>query len=232
MNDYAVKVENLTKKYTGSTALADINLSFPAGQITGLIGPNGSGKSTLLKIIAGLVIKDIGQVDIPVVKSKNIMDEIAFLPEINHLYNWMKVEEAVSFFNDQYQDFSLKKAHELIDFMNLKKTQKIKELSKGMVGRLKLVLTLARQVPLLIMDEPLSGIDPNSRARILESLISEYDAEKQSIIISTHEVMEAERYFDYVIFLENSKVKLSGNADDLRAEYNKSIQQLVREVFQ
>jgi ABC-2 type transport system ATP-binding protein len=100
-----------------------------------------------------------------------------------------------------------------------------------MVGRVKLVLTMARDVPLIILDEPLAGIDPKSRAQILESLISEYNAEKQSIIISTHEVLEAERFFDSVIFLENGKIKLQGNADDLRKEKNKSIQDMTREVF-
>ena len=159
------------------------------------------------------------------------MDHIAFLPELNHLYDWMTIDQAIKFFDKQYKDFSIQKAEELVEFMNLKFEQKIKTLSKGMVGRLKLILVLARNAPLLILDEPLAGIDPNSRARILESLISEYEADFQSIIISTHEVVEAERFFDHVVFLEEGKVLLDGNTDDLRAERNKSVQELVREVF-
>lgn len=85
---------------------------------------------------------------------------------------------------------------------------------------------------MIIMDEPLSGIDPKSRAQILEGLISEYDAEKQTIILSTHEVLEAEKFFDYVVFLEKGEIKLQGNADDLRAEHGMSIQDLVKEVFE
>ena len=231
MTEVAVKVSNLSKKYPNALALDNINVEFPEGQITGLIGPNGSGKSTLLKIISGLVVEDSGQVEISRMEARKLMDHIAFLPELNHLYDWFTIKEAIKFFDAQYDDFSVEKAEELVDFMNLKMEQKIKTLSKGMVGRLKLILVLARRAPLLILDEPLAGIDPNSRARILESLISEYEADFQSIIISTHEVVEAERFFDHVVFLENGRAILKGNTDDLRAERNKSVQELVREVF-
>ncbi len=231
MTETAVEIKNLSKKYPGALALDEISVSFPKGKITGLVGPNGSGKSTLLKIITGLVVEDSGKVKISDLEEKRLMDHIAFLPEINHLYDWMTIKEAINFFENQYKDFSTKKAEELLDFMNLSLEQKIKALSKGMVARFKLVLVLARNAPLLILDEPLSGIDPNSRARILESLISEYESDFQSIVISTHEVVEAERFFDHVVFLEEGKVLLEGNTDDLRAERNKSVQELVREVF-
>ncbi len=230
MTETAVKVNNLSKQYPGTLALDGISVEFPKGQITGLVGPNGSGKSTLLKIISGLVIKDSGEVEI-FNQEESLMNHIAFLPELNHLYDWMTIIDSINFFDSQYKDFSTKKAKELVDFMNLKLEQKIKTLSKGMVARLKLILVLSRNAPVLILDEPLAGIDPNSRARILESLISEYESDFQTIIISTHEVVEAERFFDHVIFLENGKAILEGNTDDLRAERNKSVQELVREVF-
>jgi len=160
-----------------------------------------------------------------------LKNEIAFLPEINHFYDWMKIEEVINFTNNQFSNFDTDKAEEITDFMNLKPEMKIKDLSKGMVGRVKLILAMSRNVPLIIMDEPLAGIDPKSRAQILESLISEYNAETQSIILSTHEVLEAEKFFDYVVFLENGEIKLQGNADDLRKEREKSIQDMSREVF-
>ncbi|MGM0411437.1 MAG: ABC transporter ATP-binding protein, partial [Bacillota bacterium] len=153
------------------------------------------------------------------------------LPEINHFYDWMSIKEIINFTDKQFSNFDIEKAKEITDFMNLNEDMKIKELSKGMVGRVKLILAMAREVPLIIMDEPLAGIDPKSRAQILESLISEYNAQTQSIILSTHEVLEAEKFFDYVVFLENGKINLQGNADDLRKEKNKSIQDISREVF-
>ncbi len=233
MSESVISIKKLSKKYPGVQALDNIDLEFPKGMISGLVGPNGSGKTTLLKIIADLAKKDSGDVNI---KRKNssahLMEDIAFLPEINHLYKWMNIKEAVNFYSVQFNDFSESKAEELLNFMNLKKEQKIKSLSKGMAARLKLVLTLGRSASILLLDEPLAGIDPASRGRILESLIGEFDSENQSIILSTHEVIEAEKFFDYVVFLDEGKVVLSANADDLRAEKAMSIRDLVGEVFQ
>jgi len=229
---YVVELKNIQKKYPGVKALKGIDLKLPGGKITGLIGPNGSGKSTMLKIIAGLTQATGGELKVFDKKlDYKLKNEIAFLPEINHFYDWMKIEEVINFTNNQFSNFDTDKAEEITDFMNLKPEMKIKDLSKGMVGRVKLILAMSRNVPLIIMDEPLAGIDPKSRAQILESLISEYNAETQSIILSTHEVLEAEKFFDYVVFLENGEIKLQGNADDLRKEREKSIQDMSREVF-
>ena len=116
------------------------------------------------------------------------MQDIAFLPEINHLYKWMTIAEMIKFHEEQYSDFSAAKAEELLKFMNLKLEQKINNLSKGMVARLKLVLVLSRSAEVVILDEPLAGIDPASRERILETLIGEFDSENQTIILATHEL--------------------------------------------
>ncbi|QTL97509.1 ATP-binding cassette domain-containing protein [Iocasia frigidifontis] len=228
----AVEIKNLVKKYPGVEALQGVDINFPAGRITGLIGPNGSGKSTILKSIVGLVKPSRGELLVFGQKlDRRLKEKVAFLPEINHLYKNMKIVQIIDFFQSQFSTFERKRALEILDFMNLKPEMRIKSLSKGMAGRVKLVLTMARNVPLIVMDEPLAGIDPQSRARILEGLINEYDAEKQTIILSTHEVLEAERFFDYVVFLEYGTVKLQGNADDLRSEHGMSIQDLVKEVF-
>lgn len=229
----AVEIKNLVKKYTGVTALKGVDVSFPAGKICGLIGPNGSGKSTMLKTIAGLVQPDSGDVLVlgerPGRKTKNIT---TFLPEINHFYRGMTIRQVINLYESQFTNFNREKAMEILDFMNLKPEARIKNLSKGMVGRVKLTLTMAREVPLIVMDEPLAGIDIKSRSRILEGLISEYDAEKQTIILSTHEILETEKFFDYVIFLERGEIKIQGYADDLREEHGMSIEDLAKEVFE
>jgi ABC-2 type transport system ATP-binding protein len=230
--EYAVTINDLEKTYPGVKALKGVNVNLKKGKITGLIGPNGSGKSTMLKSIVGLVKPEQG--DIKVLGeniNRTLKKEIAFLPEINHFYKWMTIKQVINFSKSQFSNFDENKAFEIVEFMDLKPELKINNLSKGMVGRVKLVLTMARKVPLVIMDEPLAGIDPKSRAQILESLIMEYNAEEQTIILSTHEVMEAEKVFDYVVFLEEGAIKLEGNADDLRQENNKSIQELARRVF-
>ncbi|MFP4015739.1 MAG: ABC transporter ATP-binding protein [Halanaerobiales bacterium] len=232
-NNVAVEIKGLVKNYPGVTALKEVDIHFPAGSITGLVGPNGSGKSTLLKSIVGLVKPTAGEINVFGEKpNRELKEKIAFLPEINYFYKGMTIKAVIDLYESQFRTFSRDKAMDILEFMNLKPDTRIKNLSKGMVGRVKLTLTMARQVPLIVMDEPLAGIDPKSRSRILEGLISEYNAEEQSIILSTHEVLEAEKFFDYVVFLEYGDVLLQGNADDLRAEHGLSIQDLVKEVFQ
>ena len=233
MNENIIEVNDLKKKFPGVQALKGLDLNFPAGMITGIVGPNGSGKSTLLKIIAGLIVEDSGQVKINRKnKNRHLMRDLAFLPEINHLYKWMTISEMINFHQEQYSDFSAEKAKELLDFMNLNLEQKINNLSKGMAARLKLVLVLSRSAEILILDEPLAGIDPASRERILESLISEFDSENQTIILATHEIIEAERFLDHVIFITKGKQMIKSNADDLRAAKGKSIRELIGEVFE
>ena len=227
-----VKVNNLVKKYLRTEALKGVDVTFPPGEITGVVGPNGSGKTTLLKCIMGFLRLTSGSIEfINHNEDMNLNEKVAFLPEINHLYSWMTVENIIGLYDSQYKNFDPNRAYAIMEFMNLNPEEEIKNLSKGMAARVKLVVTMARKSPLLIMDEPLAGIDPKSRSQILESLINEYEAGEQTIIISTHEVLEAELFFDNVVFLEEGKIKLHGNAEELRQEYGKSIQDILKEVY-
>ena len=108
---YVVELKNIQKKYPGVKALKGIDLKLPGGKITGLIGPNGSGKSTMLKIIAGLTQATGGEVKVFDKKlDYKLKDEIAFLPEINHFYDWMTIEEMINFTNKQFSNFDTDKA--------------------------------------------------------------------------------------------------------------------------
>lgn len=227
-----VKVNSVSKNYGRTKALQEAEMEFPEGELTALIGPNGSGKSTLLKILVGLTYPDSGDVEVLGQKSGiQLKNQVAFLPEIDYFYNWMTIKQIIDFHKNQFSNFNYEKAVELAGEMNLKIDAKVTSLSKGMRGRLKLVLAMAREVALYIMDEPLSGLDPQSKGYILEILNNEFATGGKSVILSTHEVIESEKFFDYVIMLENGQVKLQGYADNLRDEHNLSIQDLTREVF-
>lgn len=228
----AVVVEGLRKRYPQAEALKGIDLNLFAGKIWGLLGPNGSGKSTFLKCLMGLVQKDVGTIRIfakPL--SRQTRGQIAFVPEIDNLYPWMTVQGMLDFTAAFYRDWEESRALELLEFMRLDPTQKISSLSKGMRARLKLILSLAREAPLILLDEPFSGIDPASRDRVLEGIVRQFKSETQTMIVSTHAVGETERLFDSVIFLEEGRVRLQGSAEDLRTEYGKSINDLFKEVF-
>lgn len=231
MGDCILKVSNLNKNYFRKKALDNFEIEIAEGKIVGLLGPNGSGKSTFLKILAGLLRKSSGEVLIDGnevgVYTKSI---VSYLPDKNYLYKWMKIKDAFNYFRDFYEDFDYAKAEELLKFMNLDIESKVTTLSKGMLEKLHLVLVLSRRARLYILDEPLGGVDPTTREKILDTIINNFN-EKSSMIITTHLVNDIERLFDDVVFISNGKNVLSGGAEELRHERDMSIDELYREVF-
>jgi ABC-2 type transport system ATP-binding protein len=184
-----------------------------------------------MKIIAGLVQPTGGNIRVLGerigVTSKGA---VSFMPTVSHLPKWMRVKACVGFFADSFPDFDREKAEEIISKMGLKGEEKTGELSTGMLGRLKLALTLSRQAKLYVLDEPLNGLDPVSREKVLEMMVSA-SREDVSILISSHLINELENILDEVIFLDHGKVVLAGNAENFRQERNKSIDALYREVY-
>jgi ABC-2 type transport system ATP-binding protein len=227
-----LEINNLSKTYITKKALKSVNYSLEEGKVLGLLGPNGSGKTTLIKIAAGILRQSSGDIFIddhkPGVYTKSI---VSYLPDKNYLYKWMKIKDAVDFFKDFYSNFDEKKAYELLEFMKLDKDSKITSLSKGMMEKLNLTLVLSRNARLYILDEPIAGVDPVAREKILDAIINNYN-EKSSMIITTHLVRDIERVFDDVAFIREGEIILSGNAEDLRIERGKSIDELFREVFE
>ena len=227
-----LKTEDLCKSYFNKRALQGVNLTIPQGKIVGLLGPNGSGKTTFLKIAAGVLHPSSGQILIdgqkPGIYTKSI---VSYLPDTEYFFKWMKIKDAVHYFKDFYADFDEVKASELLEFMKLDVNSSIKSLSKGMKEKLKLTLVLSRKAKLYILDEPLGGVDPTAREKILDAIINNF-SENSSMIITTHLVNDIERIFDDVAFKNDGEIVLQGNAEELRLSKNKSIDELYREVFQ
>lgn len=229
---YILRITELRKRYRKVQALDGVSLNIAPGEIWGLLGPNGSGKSTLLKCTAGLVQPDSGEILINGIKpSRQTKAVVSFVPEIDTLYRWMTVEETLNFAAAFFEDWQNERARELVDFMKLDLQQKVGALSKGMRARLRLVLGLARNADLILLDEPLSGIDPSSRDKIVEGIVRQFRGENQAIILSTHAVDETEKLFDSVVFLREGRIELMGSAEGLRMEYGKSINDLFKEVY-
>lgn len=228
-----VEMNGVVKRFPGADALRGIDLKIESGKIYGLLGPNGSGKSTLLKCIAGLLRPDQGQLKVfGLEPGRESKAKTAYLPEVDYLYRWMRVGEMLDLTAAMYSDWQAERVNELLEFMNLQRDQKINGLSKGMRARLKLVMAMNRKADLVLLDEPLSGLDPSSRGRIIDAILQEFRNDHQSLILSTHEVGETENVFDSVIFLDNGIIKFNENADELRKTKNMSINDLFREVFQ
>ena len=226
-----VKIEGLTKAYGTKQALNSINLIIPEGKIIGLLGPNGSGKSTMIKLMNGLLEPTEGSILIkgnkPGVESKKV---ISYLPERTYLNSWMKVEELLSFFADFYADFNMNRALDMLASLKIDVHQKLKTMSKGTKEKVQLILVMAREADLYILDEPIGGVDPAARDYIIKTIIKNY-SEKSSIIIATHLIQEIENICDEIVFLSQGDIVLQGNVDEIRQEKGKSIDALFREVF-
>lgn len=231
MEQPILEFRNVYKSYSSLPVLNNVNFALPQGQIVGLLGPNGSGKTTMLKLINGLIQPDMGEILIagkkPSIETKKM---ISYLPDVNYLIDWMKVKDLVAFFADFYEDFDLAKANDMLLRLNVNPDQKLKTLSKGTKEKVQLVLVMARNAWLYLLDEPIGGVDPAARDYILDTILQNY-APNATILISTHLIADVEQIFDGVLFLSQGQIVLQGLVDNIRTEHGKSIDTLFREVF-
>lgn len=231
MTEQLLQVSSVTKRYGRQVALNDVSFGVAPGRIVGLLGPNGSGKTTLIKIINGLLADYSGDVRIcglrPGVETKRL---VSYLPDKMALPNWLSVREAVELYASFYADFQAAKAHELLNSLKVSEVKRIAELSKGMQEKLLLVLTMSRRAKLYVLDEPIAGVDPAARELILSTILDNFTA-GSSILLSTHIISDVETVFDDIIFLKDGELNLVGEAEALRSQHAKSIDQLFREVF-
>ena len=226
-----IEVRNLWKRYAGVTALGGISLTVEKGRVMGVLGENGSGKSTLFKILAGVAHASEGSASIsgqPVgIQTRRIT---SYLPEVSPFYDWMHVSEQLEFLAAFFPGWDMDKSHELLGLMNVDSHRKVGTLSDGQRARLKVVAAFSRPSELVLMDEPLGRIDPPSRRRILETLLSEFRVGEQTILISTHLVSEVEELIEEVVFLRHGEIAVSGNIEELRQNRGMSLSDIFEEV--
>ena len=226
-----LEYKNVNKNFDKKEVLKDVNLKIESNKIVGLLGKNGSGKSTLFKLANDLLVPTSGEILIdgkPVsVESKNI---VSYLPERSYLEPNLKVSDAVKIFETFYADFDSKKAEELLKDLDLDREMRLSKMSKGMKEKVQLVLVMSRKAKIYILDEPLGGVDPASRDYILQTILKNFD-ENATLLISTHMVADIEKILDEVIFIDNGKIVLQENADELRAKEKGSIDEIFRRKF-
>ncbi|MFB5661162.1 ABC transporter ATP-binding protein [Alteribacillus sp. HJP-4] len=228
-----IKMEGVTKRFLSKKALDNVDLTLETGKIIGLVGENGSGKSTTLKLIAGLNQPTRGKVLVNGRRvDRRIASQVSYLSELDEYYRFYTVGGMMDFYASQFPDFDKQKAMAMLSFMKLEKKDKLRNLSKGNRGRFKIVLALSRDVPIILMDEPLSGLDPMVRDSIVKSLISYIDLERQIVLITTHEIKEIEMILDEVIGIKDGKIIGHHNVEELRSEKGQGIVEWMTEVYQ
>ncbi|MGP9042503.1 ABC transporter ATP-binding protein [Cytobacillus kochii] len=227
-----IEFHKVNKKYGFNHVLKDISFTIRPGKIIGLVGPNGSGKSTILKLISGLTYPSSGEVSVlgePA--NRRIASKVIYLTEADSFYPSFTVKDMLNFYESQFADFEQVKAMELLQFMNLNDSVKIRSLSKGNRGRLKLVLALARRAPILLLDEPFSGLDPMVRDTLVQGLLSFIDFEKQTVLMATHEIEEVETVLDELIMIEDGRFLGQYHVETMREEKGLSIKEWMKETY-
>lgn len=215
-----IELKSITKKYGKRKALDEVTLTIPQGKIIGLVGENGSGKTTLLKLTAGLLTPDSGSAAYGGTKiTRKIASEIAYMPDADLFYPYFTVEQLFDFYDSQFEDFDLVKAKELAQFLSITLNSKMKSLSKGNRGRVKIAVTLAREASYYLLDEPFSGLDPMVRDDIAKGLIRFTDTERQTILLSTHELKEVEPLLDEIVVLREGQIIAHEAVDGIRDKH-------------
>lgn len=226
-----LEIKNVHKKYLSHSVLEGVGFSIPRGKIVGLLGPNGCGKTTILKLISGLLQLDEGEIRINgICPGQQTKSMISYLPERSYLNDWMKISDILNLFSDFYADFDRERAEQMLTDLKISREEKLKTMSKGTKEKVQLILVMSRRASLYLLDEPIGGVDPATREYILHTILKNFD-ENSSILITTHLIQDVETIFDQVLFLNQGKIVIDGEVDEIREKYGKSIDGLFREVF-
>jgi len=219
---YYIEVKDLSKDYKNVKALDHVDLDIPKGKIIGLMGKNGAGKSTLLKCMLGL-LRYKGSVSMlgkPLNEWKHeLYGRVAFIPDVSGLDPRLTVEQTINFTAAVNESWNWDKSKRLFAQSDLPCDQKVGTLSKGMKTKLYLLLTLSKDVDVLLLDEPTLGLDIVFRKEFYDLLLGEFYDESKTVIISTHQVAEVENILQDVIFIDQGKVLLNLPVDDLKNDW-------------
>lgn len=218
----AILTEKLYSKL-GRFALGPMDVSVPRGSVTALIGPNGAGKTSLLDLVMGLGRPTAGSVrvlglsqpaDEVLIKAK-----VAYVnPDLNYAV-WGKVGRALDFVRGFYPDWDEARCQRLLSAFELKRSDKIAALSFGGRIKLSLVMALAREAELLLLDEPTVGLDVNARRILFHEILEVVKAENRTVVISSHQLSDLERLADHCIILANGQVVVAAAMDGLLERY-------------
>ena len=215
----AVEIAGLSKRFGKQTAVRDLSLNIPAGTALGFLGPNGAGKTTTIKMLMGLLRRNAGQVSVlgldPAVDPLSIKQRVGYVPEQQFIYRWMRVREAIAFCRSLYPKWNDELCTEWTKRFDLDPAKKIKQLSKGMATKLSLVLALSHEPELLILDEPMAGLDPVVREELLDGVLQSLCDRQQTLLFSSHTLSDVQRLADQIGIIHEGQLLVHCPVDDL-----------------
>jgi ABC-2 type transport system ATP-binding protein len=217
-----IEAHRLRKVFGTTTALDNLDLRLEEGRVLGLIGPNGAGKTTALNAILGLTSYE-GELTVlgrdPWSAREELMREVSFIADVAVLPRWIRVRQLLDYVAGVHARFDRAKAEAFLARTVIKRTSKVRELSKGMVAQLHLALVMAIDAKLLVLDEPTLGLDILYRKQFYDSLLNDYFDGKRTIVVTTHQVEEVQDVLTDLIFINHGRVVLECSMDEFEARY-------------
>ena len=217
-----IEAHGLRKVYGKTVALDGINLTVEEGRILGLIGLNGAGKTTALKAILGLMEFD-GELTVlgrdPWSERDQLMRDVCFIADVAVLPRWMRVSQAVDYVAGVHPRFNRVKADGFLARTGIKRSSRVRELSKGMVTQLHLALIMAIDARLLVLDEPTLGLDILYRKQFYDSLLNDYFDQTRTIVITTHQVEEIQNVLTDIVFINQGRIVLQSSMESFESRY-------------
>jgi len=217
-----IEARALRKSFGSTVALDNMELRVEEGRILGLIGPNGAGKTTALNAILGLTsyqgeLRVLGRD--PWREREQLMRDVCFISDVAVLPRWIRVEQAVDYVAGVHPRFDRAKALAFLEKTTIKRTSRVKELSKGMVVQLHLALVMAIDARLLVLDEPTLGLDILYRKQFYDSLLNDYFDGNRTILMATHQVEEVQDVLTDFMFINRGRVVLKCSMEHFEARY-------------
>jgi ABC-2 type transport system ATP-binding protein len=217
-----IEARGLRKAFGTTIALDGISLRVDEGRILGVIGPNGAGKTTALNAILGLTpyqgaLKVLGRD--PWTERDQLMRDVCFIADVAVLPRWMRVSQALDYVAGVHPRFDRAKAEGFLAKTDIKRTSKIRELSKGMVTQLHLALVMAIDAKLLVLDEPTLGLDILYRKQFYDSLLNDYFDRSRTIVVTTHQVEDVQHVLTDLMFINRGRIVLECSMDDFESRY-------------
>jgi ABC-2 type transport system ATP-binding protein len=217
-----IEARGLRKMFGTTVALNGIHLKVEEGHILGLIGPNGAGKTTALNAILGLTpyqgeLKVLGRD--PWTERDQLMCDVCFISDVAVLPRWIRVEQALEYVAGVHPRFDRAKAESFLQKTTVKRTSKVKDLSKGMVVQLHLALVMAIDAKLLVLDEPTLGLDILFRKQFYDSLLNDYFDGSRTILMTTHQVDEIQDVLTDVMFINRGSIVLESSMEEFESRY-------------
>jgi ABC-2 type transport system ATP-binding protein len=218
-----VKISGLTKKFTKIEALRNINLDIQSGRIIGLLGENGSGKSTLLRNIVGLYLPDGGKCETFGCPAKDLdaetLSKIGYVHQDGDLISWLKVSSLISYVSSYYKNWNKELVDKFIRDFEIPMDRRIGGLSPGEKQRISILIAIAYEPELLILDEPAAALDPLARMKFLDTLMEFIQTPNRTIIISSHILTDVEKIIDHVVLMHKGGIIRDCGFDELKEEF-------------